>query len=73
MIQQTNHKNKNLKPIDIPECKGYEIETLDGKEFDCEYENAPLCEDCIINYFRIGGIIDPRTGEQYDCNNRSNK
>lgn len=39
-------------------CKGTKIETLDGTDYDCEYEFAGeiTCEECQVN----GGAFDPR-------------
>lgn len=42
-------------------CLGYEINTPDAHEYDCQYEHAPACENCIVN----GGRVDPRTGRLY--------
>lgn len=42
-------------------CLGFKIHTSDAHEYDCEYEHAPICEDCIVN----GGNIDPRTGKRF--------
>jgi len=45
------------KPSPIP-CEGHWEHTMDGSEFDCDYEFAGNfgCEDCIVN----GGKRDPR-------------
>jgi len=39
-------------------CKGTKTETLDGTDYDCEYEYAGeyTCEECQVN----GGAFDPR-------------
>jgi len=39
-------------------CKGVKIETMDGTDYDCEYEFAGeyTCEECLLN----GGVGDPR-------------
>ena len=41
-------------------CLGIRIDSLDGVDYDCEYEHAPTCEYCI--YGPPGGTIDPKTG-----------
>jgi hypothetical protein len=50
------------KPSPIP-CKGYQINTPDQYDYDCEYAYAGTvtCDDCIVN----GGKYDPRTGKKY--------
>jgi hypothetical protein len=42
------------------QCLGYETNTPNGRDYDCEYEHAPACDDCVINR----GPIDPRTGKK---------
>lgn len=47
-------------------CKGYRIHSVDGDDYDCEYDHAGEfgCEDCIVN----GGPHDPRIGiQEEDC------
>ena len=60
------HKRRVMAPsrldresFKIP-CLGRWTHTIDGSDFDCEYENAGNieCDDCISN----GGCGDPRTG-----------
>ena len=43
-------------------CLGYQgPSTTDGPgEFNCEYENAPDCDHCVVN----GGGINPITGKR---------
>lgn len=44
-------------------CLGRWVHTIDGSDYDCDYENAGGfgCEDCIVN----GGRMDPRTGKKF--------
>ncbi|MDH3360095.1 MAG: hypothetical protein OEL55_04420 [Desulfobulbaceae bacterium] len=55
-----NDWKRNKKMKDTPGCLGeYDWQG----EFDCGYEDAPICEDCI--YGPLGGVagcIDPETG-----------
>jgi len=60
------HKSRGLNPsslnkesFNIP-CLGRWTHTIDGSDFDCEYENAGNieCDECIST----GGCGDPRTG-----------
>lgn len=53
-----------MKNINIPNitCEGYRDEW--DRDFDCLYEKAPDCGDCIINYHKTGGRIDPTTGKK---------
>ena len=39
-------------------CKGYSTNTQDGTEYDCEYEFADDCGDCMFGGH--GGTHDPR-------------
>jgi hypothetical protein len=50
------------RPPPIP-CLGRWSHTVDGSDFDCEYDHAGGfgCEDCIVN----GGNLDPRTGRRW--------
>lgn len=45
-------------------CRGVWWYTINGDEFDCEYEHAGevTCDHCIVN--REDGL-DPRTGKKY--------
>ena len=47
-------------------CKGKWTHSIDGSEFDCDYEHAGdiCCEDCIIN----GGRFSPATGKLFRGN-----
>lgn len=37
-------------------CLGHHIHSVNGDDFDCDYEHAPtFCEDCVVN----GGKVDP--------------
>lgn len=49
---------------DIPKCGGYR--EYFG-EYDCGYENAPECDECILVTSQFGDCsgIDPRTGKKY--------
>lgn len=42
-------------------CKGMKYDTMNGQEFDCEYELSGngTCDNCLVN----GGKFDPRTGQ----------
>ena len=53
----TDHVDYNKEPPPIP-CLGHWNHTVDGSEYDCDYEHAGHfgCEDCIVN----GGRFDPR-------------
>jgi hypothetical protein len=44
-------------------CLGYKDEY--NGDFDCLYEKPPDCENCIVNYPRTKGNIDPRTGKKH--------
>ncbi len=46
-------------------CLGRWFWTDAGQEFDCDYEYAPSCEECIVNYEKTGGRINPATGKKY--------
>jgi hypothetical protein len=47
-------------------CKGHKIETTDGTDYDCDYEDPPECERCIFGpqdeYGHPRGNVDPRFG-----------
>ena len=45
-------------------CKGYWTSSVDGDEFDCEYDPDFACDDCIIN----GGRMSPQTGKPFRGN-----
>lgn len=53
---------KKLK--ELPPCMGYTIHSMDGNDFDCEYENPPECERCLCNWFLMGGTINPVNGKK---------
>jgi hypothetical protein len=59
---RAGREEKLKKPSPIP-CLGYEINTPDCHDYDCEYPHAGVfgCEDCVVN----GGRFDPRTGKRY--------
>jgi len=44
-------------------CKGYQISTTDGYDYDCDYAHAGDvdCDSCVC----CGGLKDPRTGKRY--------
>ena len=48
------------------ECKGFVVESMDGYDFDCEYENAGeiTCEHCVM----CGGLFSPQTGKLFRGN-----
>jgi hypothetical protein len=49
----------------IPSCLGYQIgNPIDGYDWDCFYERASNCEDCLCNYYNTGGDINPITGKK---------
>ena len=29
-----------------PKCKGYKVSSMDGDEFDCEYNTTLSCDEC---------------------------
>ena len=45
-------------------CLGYWSHTINGSDFDCEYEHAGHfgCEDCVVN----GGDMNPREPPEKD-------
>jgi hypothetical protein len=47
-------------------CKGYQISTSDGEDFDCEYEFAGEfgCEDCMYGPYPDQFSMDPTTGKR---------
>ncbi len=53
---------KKLKKL--PACLGYWTDSMDGNEFDCEYEDAPTCDRCLCNWFLYGGTINPVNGKK---------
>jgi len=63
LITETK-ETKETKETEGPEnkadfpCLGYHIHSIDGDDFDCEYEFAGDidCDECMIN----GGDCDPR-------------
>ena len=49
----------------MPDCLGFWTHSIDGSDFDCEYDDIDAgCEDCLCNYYETGGEIDPRTGKR---------
>jgi hypothetical protein len=57
-----------MRHFDIPPCKGHTIETSDGGDFDCEYEDMEYsCDQCICvtSQFDDYSGIDPRTNERF--------
>ena len=46
--------------ISVP-CGGYRDEW--NGDFDCDHLNPPDCEDCVVNYKKTGGRINPITGK----------
>jgi hypothetical protein len=54
----TGNAERNKKMREIIGCLGeYDFQG----EFECGYENAPVCEDCV--YGCAGGNINPETGK----------
>lgn len=52
--------NERIQKYAIP-CEGHYVESWEGREFYCDYENAPdCCSDCICH----GGSINPETGKR---------
>lgn len=51
---------KAMELLALP-CRGYEDNTPNGADYDCEYPAGCLCEDCICNFVECDGYIDPRT------------
>lgn len=47
-------------------CLLEKIETINGIEYDCGYENAPTCDECIYGIISTyGGLgINPETGKK---------
>jgi hypothetical protein len=47
-------------------CLLEKIETSDGIDYDCGYENAPTCDECILGPISVyGGVgINPKTGKK---------
>jgi ribosomal protein L34E len=61
-VQSKQYKTKS-RPM--PPCLGHTSgNPTDGYDYDCDYENAPDCENCLCNFYITGGSIDPRTGKQ---------
>lgn len=50
-----------MEKIEIIPCLGRKDEW--NGDYDCDYLDAPSCEDCIVNFYQCGGKIDPRTGK----------
>lgn len=42
-------------------CLGHMHYSADGDEYECDYEASCRCEDCVINFEKLGGTVDPRT------------
>lgn len=54
---------KGKEESTIP-CLGREVNTTDGRDYDCDYPYAGAfgCEDCVVN----GGSKDPREPQDSD-------
>ena len=63
-VQRKNHKLTDHIDYNEPTipCLGHWIHTVDGSDYDCDYEHAGYfgCEDCIVN----GGKYDPRMPQE---------
>ena len=42
-------------------CLGHMHYSVDGDEYECDYYASCRCEDCVINFEKLGGTVDPRT------------
>jgi len=45
----------------LPTCSG---EWDNCGEFDCYAEPSVSCENCLCNYKRTGGLVNPETGKR---------
>jgi len=45
----------------LPICRGKR--GYEG-DYDCDYPNAPTCEECLVTYHVLGGVINPKTGKR---------
>ena len=49
-----------------PGCRGRRIESLNGADYDCDYEFADEfgCEDCVYGPYPDESSLDPETGKR---------
>jgi hypothetical protein len=48
----------------LPRCLGYHTYSPNGDGFDCDYEYAEDCGDCLANFLQWGGTFNPETGKK---------
>ena len=72
----TNHDYEERMSLGLLDkedgCKGYSEVTQDGTEYECGYEFADVCDDCLFG--GCGGTNDPRIDSSQleiddDCDN----